>query len=382
MFRFRVLKKSKRSNARVGLLETNHGAIETPSFVPVATHAAVKSLVSELVEETGTQVVIANAFHLHLKPGEKTIRSSGGLHAFMNWSRPIMTDSGGYQVFSLGFGRDLRLKKVARGKNALARNDIIELGVKPKSVTITQKGVYFRSPINGDMLFLGPRESIMIQERLGADIMFAFDECTPPNASYEYVAVSVERTHRWAKTSLETKKSSQALFGIMHGSTFRDLREKSADFINSLGFDGFGIGGDLGASMRSTQQILKWSFDRVYVLKPRHLLGIGHLTDIIPIVKYGVDLFDCTAPTHYARRGIAFVSNKALDLRKRRFLKDQHSLNRYCNCFVCKSYTRSYISHLIRANEITGLQLLTFHNLYYFNEYVKRIREDIRKGRV
>ena len=289
MFRFRVLKKSKRSNARVGLLETNHGAIETPSFVPVATHAAVKSLVSELVEETGTQVVIANAFHLHLKPGEKTIRSSGGLHAFMNWSRPIMTDSGGYQVFSLGFGRDLRLKKVARGKNALARNDIIELGVQPKSVTITQKGVYFRSPINGDMLFLGPRESIMIQERLGADIMFAFDECTPPNASYEYVAVSVERTHRWAKTSLETKKSSQALFGIMHGSTFRDLREKSADFINSLGFDGFGIGGDLGASMRSTQQILKWSFDRVDVLKPRHLLGIGHLTDIIPIVKYGVE---------------------------------------------------------------------------------------------
>ncbi|MBI4100172.1 tRNA guanosine(34) transglycosylase Tgt [Candidatus Microgenomates bacterium] len=381
MFEFKILKKSKVSRARLGVLKTSHGEIETPSLVPVATQAAVKTLTSEEVLGTQTQILIANTFHLHLKPGEKVVKSAGGLHSFMNWPRPLMTDSGGFQVFSLGFGRDLKIGKLLKyfpDKN----QEFIQKNATPKSLKITPDGVYFRSPIEGKKLFLGPKESIKIQQDLGADIIFTFDECTAPLSSYEYAKTALERTHRWAKTCLEVKKSKQAIFGIIQGSKFKDLREKSARFINEQSFEEFGIGGDLGENKQTMQKILDWTIPHLTERKPRHLLGIGYLEDMEMIIKNGVDLFDCTVPTHYARRGIAFTSFGKIDLGKEIFLKDKNPLDQNCTCSVCQNYRRTYLSHLIRAKEMTGLKLLTFHNLCFFNNFVTSLRKKIKDGKI
>lgn len=385
MIKFKILKKSKISKARYGILETEHGIIETPSLVAVATQGVIKTLSSEEVIKTKTQVLICNTFHLHLKPGEKIIKNSGGLHKFMNWQKPLMTDSGGFQVFSMGFGKDFGIGKIAKyfpGKDL----EILEKSKQPKEIKITDDGVYFRSPIDGRELFLGPKESIKIQEDLGADIIFTFDECTPPNSSYEYAQKSLERTHKWARICLETKKSKQALFGIIQGSHFKDLRIKSAKFISSLGFDGFGIGGDLGRSKNDMIKILKWVIPYLPQDKPRHLLGIGKLEDIEIIIKNGIDLFDCTVPTQYARRGVAFIEKNRkfvmINLNKAKFLKDKNPLDKNCNCFVCQNYKRNYISHLLRAQEITAMSLLTFHNLYLFNNFVEKIREKIKNNKI
>jgi len=228
---------------------------------------------------------------------------------------------------------------------------------------------------------LGPKESIKIQESLGADIIFAFDECTAPLSSKEYIKKSLARTHRWAKICLESKKNKkQALFGITQGSNFKDLRQESAKFINSLGFDGFGIGGDLGISKKTTKDIISWTLPLLDEKKPRHLLGIGKLEDIEPIIKSGIDTFDCTVPTHYARSGVAFTSSGPLNLRQSKFLKDKKPIDANCACFVCEKYARNYISHMLRAKEITPLRLLTFHNLFYFNGFVRKIRLKIKNG--
>lgn len=382
MIEFKIIKKSKKSQARLGLLKTTHGTIETPSLVPVATQAVIKTLTSEEVQETKSQILIANTFHLHLKPGEKIVKSAGGLHKFMHWPGPLMTDSGGFQVFSLGFGHDLKIGKILKyfpGKN---NEDIIEKKSQPKSVRITPDGVYFQSPVDGQKLFIGPEESIKIQEQLGADIIFAFDECTSPLSTVKYVQQSLRRTHRWAKICLQTKKSQQALFGIVQGSRFKELRQASAEFINALDFDGFGIGGDLGQTKKEMRQILDWTIPYLDEHKPRHLLGIGYLEDMENIIKSGIDLFDCTVPTHYARRGIAFTSAGKLNLKQTKFLKDKKVLDKKCLCLTCQNYKRNYISHLLKANEITALRLLTFHNLYFFNSFVEKIREKIKAGKI
>jgi len=389
MFEFKILKSSKRTRGRLGILKTASGLVETPSLVPVATQAVVKTLESREVKETKTQILIANTFHLHLKPGEKFIQSAGGLHKFMNWPRPLMTDSGGFQVFSLGFGKDLGVGKILKyfpGRKGF-NDEKVNKGSQPNFLKITSAGVWFRSPLDGEKLFLGPRESIKIQEKLGADVIFAFDECTPPLSSFEYVKEAIKRTHNWAKICLEVKKSRQAIFGIVQGSKFKQLRQESARFIKSLPFDGFGIGGDLGLTKGEMKKILNWVVAELDEKKPRHLLGIGHLEDIEEIIKSGIDLFDCTVPTHYARRGIAFVDSgsektKKLNLNKSSFLKEKEPLDRNCSCFVCQNYKRNYLSHLIRAREITGLKLLTFHNLYFFNTFIERIREKIKKGKI
>ncbi len=387
MLEFKVLKKSKRSRARIGIIKTLSGLVETPSLVPVATQAVVKTLTSQEVKETKTQILIANTFHLHLKPGEQVIKTAGGLHKIMNWPMPLMTDSGGFQVFSFGFGRDLGVGKLLKyfpGK----RKAKIKEGSKPRSLKIISSGVWFQSPLDGRKLFLGPKESIKIQEALGADIIFAFDECTPPLASFAYVRAAVERTHNWAGICLKVKKSKQAIFGIVQGSKFKELRQKSAQFINSLDFDGFGVGGDLGETKDKMKKILDWTISPLNPLKPRHLLGIGYLEDIENIIKSGIDLFDCTVPTHYGRRGIAFVrgnrhpETKRLNLFKANFLKEKEPLDKNCSCLVCQNYKRNYISHLIRAREITGSRLLTFHNLYFFNTFVEKVREKIKKGKI
>jgi queuine tRNA-ribosyltransferase/7-cyano-7-deazaguanine tRNA-ribosyltransferase len=390
MIEFSVLKKSKKSAARLGVLKTPHGEVMTPAIVPVATLAAVKALRSDEIAATGTQLLISNTYHLHLQPGEKIVKAAGGINKFMNWQKPSMTDSGGFQVFSLGFGRDLGV-----GKNSIKYypgklEKAIEKGHQPNHVRMTEDGVHFRSPLTGEELFLSPETSIAIQQQIGADIMFAFDECPPPGATHEYMKQSLARTHRWAKRSLTARTSKQALYGIVQGADFEDLRKEGAKFITRQDFDGFAIGGDIGESKDESKKILKWVLPLLDQKLPRHLLGIGHPEDIELIIKGGVDTFDCTVPTHYARRGIAFVNKKSaprgsahegrVDFNKAALLKDKGPIDPTCECVVCQKYQRAYIAHLIRANEITGGALLTFHNLFFFNTYVAKMREKIAKG--
>ena len=376
-------------------METSHGVVETPCLVPVATKAVIKTLTSEEVEKTNSQILICNTFHLHLASREKIIAKHGGLHEFMNWKKPLMTDSGGFQVFSLGFGRDFGTGKISKLKNNQVSNSIeldtkVISGNQPRNVKITQDGVYFNSPLDGSKLFLGPKESMKIQEELGADIIFAFDECTAPMADYEYTEKSLLKTHTWAEICLKTKKTlrlgsgqaKQALFGIVQGGKYKDLRQESAKFVGGLEFDGFGIGGEFGNDKKLMPKMLNWVINELPEKKPRHLLGIGYLEDIEKIIKSGIDTFDCTVPTHYARRGIAFTSEGKLNLKQIKFLKKRETLDKTCVCPVCLSYKKDYICHLLRAGELTALRLLTFHNLYYFNNFIEEIRVKIRKGEI
>jgi len=379
MISFKILKKSRKSLARIGILKTPHGKVITPALVPVATQATIKALNSQEVEKTKTQILIVNTFHLHLNPGEKVIQKAGGIHHFMGWKKPIMSDSGGFQVFSFGFGKALGVGKIL--KYFPEKKEEVEKGVKI-DIKILNEGVVFKSPKDGKEIFLGPRESIKIQEAIGSDIIFTFDECTHPLVDLQYAKIALKRTHYWAKICLKTKKSDQALFGIIQGSRFKRLREESAKFINSLEFDGFGIGGDLGYSKKMMHKIIEWCIPHLDPKKPRHLLGIGALEDIREIVKRGIDLFDSTIPTHYARRGIAFGSFGKIDLTKRKFLGDHKKLDPKCFCFVCQNFSRSYLCHLFRAKEISAFSLLTFHNLYFFNTFLENIRREIQKNQI
>jgi queuine tRNA-ribosyltransferase/7-cyano-7-deazaguanine tRNA-ribosyltransferase len=378
---FKVLKKSKKSKARLGFLKTSHGVVETPAFVPVATHATVKTLTSEEVLQTKSQLLICNTYHLNIRPGDDIVKKFGQLHKFMNWNRPLMTDSGGFQVFSLGFGRDLGTGKILK-KNSKDKFYEIQKGQQPKLLKITEDGVLFNSYLDGKKIYLGPRESMKIQENLGADIIFNFDECTSPVAGYEYTKKSLEKTHRWAKICLESKKTKQALFGIVQGGKYKILRQESARFMVSQPFDGFGIGGEFGDDKSKMTKMLDWVIKELPEEKPRHLLGIGHIDDIVKIIKSGVDTFDCIAPTHYARRGYAFGSFGKMDIGRSIFLKDKNPLDKHCDCQVCQNYTRGYISHLFHAGELTALRLIAFHNLYYFNTFVEKIREQIKQGKI
>lgn len=377
---FKILKKSKKSKARIGILKTAHGEVETPTLVPVATQAAIKTLSAEEVKKTKSQILICNTYHLHLRPGESIVKKSGGLHKFTNWPRPLMTDSGGFQVFSLGFGKDFGVGKILKQKHG----EEIKIGQQPKLIKITNDGVLFSSYLDGKEIFIGPKESIKIQESLGADIIFAFDECTSPIADYEYTKKSLIKTHAWAKDCLRyaNQKSKQALFGIVQGGKFKDLRIESAKFISALDFDGFGIGGEFGDNKKTMVKMISWTIKELSENKPRHLLGIGHPEDIPKIIKAGVDTFDCIAPTHYARRGIAFISSGRLNMSKAEFLNDKKPLDKNCRCHICQNYSRSYISHLFRAKEIGALSMLTFHNLYFFNSYVEKTKEQIKRGKI
>ena len=380
MLEFKVLKKSKKSKARLGVLKTKNGIIETPCFVPVATQASVKTLDSQEINKTKTQVLIINAFHLHLKPGEDLIKKAGGLHSFMNCQKPLMTDSGGFQVFSLGFGKDFGIGKILKSKKI---NQEIKQEQQPNFLKINYDGVVFRSFIDGRKIFLGPKESIQIQEKLGADIIFAFDECTSPIANYQYTKKSLTRTHKWAEECLRVKSlkmKNQSMFGVVQGGRFRKLRIESAKFIAKLPFNGFGIGGEFGNDKNKMMEMLSWVNKELPEEKPRHLLGVGYLRDIVGIIERGIDLFDCNVPTHYARRGIAFTSGAELNFKKKIFLKDKNPLDKKCFCYVCQNYKRNYIAHLFQAKEITAFKLLTFHNLYFFNSFVEKIRNKIKNG--
>lgn len=378
MISYSIVKKSKLSSARAGIIHTPHGDVHTPALVGVATQATVKTLTSAEVTQTGSSLLIANTFHLHLKPGENVVKDAGGLHEFMRWDSALMTDSGGYQVFSLGFGRDHNIGKIVKEDTPLT----LSTHATSKNVKITPDGVFFNSPIDGKKLFIGPKESIAIQQKLGADIIFAFDECTPPIADKAYTQKSMDLTHIWAKICVGAKKSDQSLFGIVQGGKFKDLRIHSAQTIASLPFDGFGIGGELGFDKKEMLTMLGWVTAELQEEKPRHLLGNGHIDDLETIFSRGVDTLDCIIPTHYARHGVAFTSQGKFDMAKRQFLTHSDPLDAHCPCVVCQTYTQSYICHLIRAKEITGLRLLSFHNLYYFNAVVAKIRQKILDGKL
>lgn len=382
--KFRILKKAKTGRARLGLIETKHGVIHTPAFIPVGTKAAVKGLTTEQIKAIGADSVLCNTYHLYLRPGDKVVKKMGGLHKFMNWDRPIWTDSGGFQVFSLGAALEHGVGKVANifpGEKTgiLNRPSFAKVSEGKEGLTkITEAGVEFRSHIDGSKHFIGPEESIKIQENLGADLIFAFDECTSPLHDYKYTKNSMDRTHRWAKRCLKAfKGKDQALYGIIQGGLFKDLRQNSAKTIGGMDFDGIGIGGPMGMVKADISKILDWIIPLLPENKPRHLLGMGSPEDVINAVKSGVDTFDCVAPTRLGRNGsiLIAVGKPNLNIKSSRFSEDKNPLDKKCGCYTCQNYTRAYLSHLFRANEMLGPILATIHNLWFMD----RLMSDIRK---
>jgi queuine tRNA-ribosyltransferase len=378
---FIIEKQLANKLGRVGMIETPHGNIPTPAFATVGTKGTVKALTPDDILSTGADVVLANTYHLYLQPGDERIKKFEGLHKFMNWNGPLMTDSGGFQVFSLGAAYGKALNKV------VAITDPSQLiaersneGEVPRLATIGSGGVSFRSHIDGSLHYLTPEKSIEIQHNLGADIIFAFDECTSPNETYRYQEEALERTHRWAKKSLEYHKSKpnsefQALFGIVQGGREEDLRKKSAKVIGEMDFDGFGIGGSFAKEDMETA--VKWVNEILPKEKPRHLLGIGEPEDLFMGIENGVDLFDCVAPTRRARGGTLYTANGKINILNAEFKDDQGSLDSSCECSTCKNYSRAYLSHLYRSKEMLAATLGSIHNLYFIINLVKRIRQSI-----
>src|SRR3990167_2555710 len=376
----KIIKKSKKSAARLGILKTSHGLIHTPAFLPCATQATVKSLIPEEIKEIGFEGVLCNTYHLYLRPGEKIIKKLGGLHKFMNWPGPIATDSGGVQGFSLGFGLEQRVGKVLKEKdeNNLEQEKI--KGQQAKLAQIDKNGVSFTSHLDGSIHRFTPEKSIRIQEDLGADIIFAFDECTSPLASYGYTKKAMLRTHLWAKRCLRVKeKKGQLLFGIVQGGPFKDLRKESARFIGSLPFEGIGIGGSFG--QEEMKKTLDWIRPYLPENKPRHLLGIGYLKDLREAIKRGMDLFDCVYPTRLARHG-NFLTNKGeMNIFKAVYRLDKTPIMKNCACYTCQNFSRAYLHHLFKAGEILGSRLATFHNLWLMRQFIEEIKQAIKENK-
>ena len=353
---FKKIKDATDSKARLGELKTPHGTIETPIFMPVGTRATVKAMTPEEVRDLGAQIILGNTYHLYLKPGHELIKRAGGLHKFMNWPYPILTDSGGFQVFSLG---DLR--------------------------KITEKGVEFRSHIDGSKHFISPEKSIEIQNALGSDIMMAFDECTPYPADYEYAKHSMERTTRWAKRCKDYHKDweNQALFGIIQGGMYKDLREQSAKEIIDLDFPGYAIGGlSVGEPKELMCELLEFTTPLLPEDKPRYLMGVGSPDYLFEAVINGVDMADCVLPTRIARNGTVMTAHGPLTIRNAQYKEDFSKLDPECDCYTCTNYSRAYIRHLFNVNEILGARLATIHNLYFLIKLMENIRKAIREDRL
>ena len=396
---FKIEKKMKNSLGRAGVLTTPHGEIQTPAFVAVGTKATVKSLNPEQVRDIGTQVVLGNTYHLYLQPGDEIVRDAGGIGKFMNWSGPTMTDSGGFQVFSLGaaYGKDIsKITKVT--DPSLLIPERFDDSDAPRLAKIGQDGVSFKSHLDGSIHYITPEKSIQIQHNLGADIIFAFDECTSPAEDLKYQEEALERTHRWAERSLEEHLklenqkqarsqipvSPQALFGIVQGGREESLRKKSAKIIaetnvNGQYFDGFGIGGSFAKEDMSTA--VKWVSGILPEDKPRHLLGIGEPEDLFMGVENGVDLFDCVLPTRLGRNGTLYTKSGKIIIMNTRFRDDFSPVEKDCGCYTCKNYTRSYIAHLFHGKEMLAGTLASIHNLYFIVNLVKNIRQSILDGK-
>ncbi len=393
---FDIHHRSPNNRARAGVVHTAHGNIETPAFMPVATQATVKGLTAQDLYDLNTQLIICNTYHLTLRPGAEQIAQLGGLHSFMNWQRPISTDSGGFQVFSLGAAIRDGVGKIADiFPDEAVRDDAEIKGDRTPLNKIDDNGVTFNSHLDGSIIRLTPERSIEIQHLLGADFILAFDECTSPLDTYEYTREALGRTHRWAERCLaqnaRTKREYQSLFGIVQGGAYRDLREESARVIGGLPFDGLAIGGSLGRSKDDMHTILDWTIPLLPDDKPRHLLGIGEVEDIINGVERGIDLFDCAAPTRWARNG-ALTLNRAtaqaenvkhsrLTISNARFALDTSPIDPTCSCFTCQNYSRAYLHHLHRAKELSYYRLATIHNLFFMLRFMEKVRAAIYDNR-
>ncbi|MBI3912903.1 MAG: tRNA guanosine(34) transglycosylase Tgt [Chloroflexi bacterium] len=406
--RFSVHARDGTTHARAGILHTAHGDIETPAFMAVATQATVKALTPEDLESVGMQLLIANTYHLALRPGAEVVAELGGLHPFMNWKHALMTDSGGFQVFSLGAAIRDGVGKIAdifpeedageqrseeaEGKSESPNHPITQ---SPKGIPlckIDDDGVTFKSHLDGSIIRLDPERSIQIQHQLGADFILAFDECTSPLDSYEYTRTALARTHRWAERCLaqhaKTRRDYQSLFGIVQGGAYRDLREESARVIGGLPFAGLAIGGSLGKSKSEMHAILDWTIPLLPDEKPRHLLGIGELPDIVEGVARGIDLFDCAAPTRWARNGGLIVSRaiaenpeQRLNIKNSRFAADRAPIDPTCDCYTCQNFSRAYLHHLHRAKELLYYRLASLHNLRFMARFMRDVRAAIIEGK-
>lgn len=350
---YELIKEDSRSGARLGRLHTPHGTFETPMFMPVGTQATVKTLAPEELYEMGSQVILSNTYHLFLRPGHELVRKAGGLHKFMNYKRGMLTDSGGFQVFSLGAMRK-----------------------------ITEEGVMFRSHIDGSRQFLSPEISTQVQEGLGADIAMAFDECIPYPADFDYTKRSTQRTSRWAKRCLEAHtRGDQSLFGIVQGGMFPELRRLSVEEVCSQDFAGFGIGGlSVGEPKSLMYEILGQTTELMPKDKARYLMGVGTADCIIESVNLGVDMFDCVFPTRVARNGTAMTHTGRLVVRNAQYAEDFRPVEEGCDCYCCRNFSRAYIRHLFKAEEIFALRLLTIHNLYFLLHFAAEIRKAIADG--
>lgn len=393
---YSIEKRDPATRARVGIIHTAHGGIETPGFMPVATQATVKSLTPRDLYDLNAQLIICNTYHLALRPGTEQIAQMGGLHKFMNWERPISTDSGGFQVFSLGAAIRDGVGKIADIFPDEGPRDETDIkGDRTPLCKIDDNGVTFNSHLDGSIIRLTPEKSIELQHQLGADFILAFDECTSPLDTPEYTREALGRTHRWAVRCLEqhalTRRDYQTLFGIVQGGAYRELREESARVIGDLPFGGLAIGGSLGRSKGDMHSILDWTIPLLPEGKPRHLLGIGEIEDILNGVERGIDLFDCAAPTRWARNGALMVTretaereqikNKRLTIANARFTLDTGPIDPTCTCFTCTHHSRAYLHHLHRAKELTYYRLASIHNLHFVLDFMRQVRAAIQEER-
>ena len=352
---FSLIHKDASCRARLGRLKTLHGQIETPIFMPVGTNATVKAMTPENLRDIHAQIILANTYHLYLRPGHRLVEKLGGLHRFMNWDGPVLTDSGGFQVFSLG-----ELRK------------------------ISEEGVKFQSHIDGSYHFLTPELSIAIQESLGADIIMCFDECPAADWDYNYVARSLDMTTRWAQRCKDAhKREGQQLFGIIQGGMHHDLRARSLDAICSIGFDGYALGGlSVGEEKEQMYGVMECCAPMMPEDAPRYIMGIGSPEDLVEAVWHGYDMFDCVMPTRNARNGMLFTSQGRINIKSKQYEEDEGPLDPECGCHVCRNYSRAYLRHLYRAGEILASNLNTYHNLYYYLDLMKKMREAIAENRM
>lgn len=387
-FSFEVSNTIPGERGRSGSIHTPHGEIKTPAFIPVGTKATVKSALPESISDLGAQAVLANAYHLYLQPGPDTLDEAGGLGKFMNWDRPTFTDSGGFQVMSLGVG----FKKVIDMVGDSLNSDDVIAEKRERLAHVDDDGVTFKSHLDGSMHRFSPEISMQVQHKIGADIIFAFDELTTLHNTRKYQEDSLERTRLWAircldehkkLTDTRSSKPYQALFGVLQGAQYEDLRRKAAKDLGSMSssgieFDGFGIGGALDKSKLGT--IISWAVDELPVNKPRHLLGIGEPADLFAGVENGADTFDCVAPTREARTSAVYSPTGRFNVSGASYRRDFSPIDSSCACYTCKNYSRAYINHLFRAKEILGPTLATIHNVYFIVNLVEKMREAIERG--
>ncbi|MBX4191044.1 tRNA guanosine(34) transglycosylase Tgt [Candidatus Saccharibacteria bacterium] len=376
-FNFEIQHKLDATLARAGVINTPHGKIETPSFIVVGTKASVKAILPEQLKQIGTQAVLANAYHLYLQPGHKLVEHAGGLSKFMNWNGPTFTDSGGFQVLSLGSGYK---KVLAMQSGSIDEADVIA-PTKERRASVDDDGVTFKSHIDGSKHRFTPEHSIRVQHAIGADIIFAFDELTSLLDDYSYQVESLSRTHAWAKRCIDEierlrnenpKKPYQALFGVIQGAQYEDLRKEAARFMGYLPFDGYGIGGAL--EKEKMGQIIRWVNEILPENRPKHLLGISEPDDMFEAIEQGIDTFDCVSPTRVARNGAAYTLDGRINIKAVKYREDFSPLDSECSCYTCQNYTRAYIHHLFRAKDINASILMSLHNEFFIVHLVKQMR--------